>query len=166
MARRRKIKVEPAGADAGLLSDYEEGLDHFHSGRWATAEKVFRKVAEANSGSPLADRCRQLIEVCAQRRSKAEKVKSDPFLNAVVAKNDGDYDGAMEICKRGGLKGKDQRFAYLAAAIEGVKGNTAEAASLLERAIEMDAKNRVHAFWDPDFAEVREDPELGAIFEC
>ena len=46
------------------------------------------------------------------------------------------------------------------------QGDLTTARRLLERAIEMDAKNRVHAFWDPDFAEVREDPELGAIFEC
>ena len=163
---KKKIKVAPSGADAGLLSDFEGGLDHLQHGRWATAEKAFRKVAESDGGTPLADRCRQMIEVCDQRRSKDDASDGDPYLRAVFAKNEGDLDTAMEYCSRGGLKGKDERFAYLAATIEGARGNTEEAAKLLERAIEMDAKNRVHAYWDPDFAEMREDPELSEIFDA
>ena len=165
MAKRRsKVKVQASGADAGLIVQFEAGLDHLYSGRWATAEKVFRKVA--SSGGSLAERCRRFIQVCELRRSKDEPGPQDAYLSAVVAKNEGDLDEAMEYCNRGGLKGRDQRFAYLAATIEAVRGNTAEASRLLERAIEMDGKNRVHAFWDPDFSEVREDPELSALFEA
>ena len=65
-------------------------------------------------------------------------VEGDPYLTAVVAKNRGDLEAAMESCNRGGLKGKDARFAYLAAAIEGLRGNQDEAAKLLLKAIEMD----------------------------
>ena len=164
--KKKKMKVEPSGADAGLVSDFEEGLGHLHSGRWATAEKAFRRVAESNGGSSLAERCRRFIEVCERRRSKQPTVAEDAYLSAVIAKNGGDLDEAMEYCNRGGLKGRDQRFAYLAATVEAARGNAAEAVKLLERAIEMDGKNRVHAFWDPDFAEVREDPELNGIFEA
>jgi hypothetical protein len=82
----------------------------------------------------------------------------------VVAKNAGDLDTAIETCNRGGLKGKDSRFTYLAAAVESLRGNREEAAKLLLKAIEMDPSNRVHAFWDPDFADVRKSPDLASIF--
>ena len=50
---------------------------------------------------------------------------------------------------------KDERFAYLAASIHAAEGRTDEAAKALSRAIELNPKNRVHAFHDPDFAELR-----------
>ena len=34
----------------------------------------------------------------------------------------------------------------------------------LSRAIELNAKNRVHAFHDPDFAELRKDRDLRQLF--
>ena len=80
------------------------------------------------------------------------------------AKNEGDFDTALELCARGGLKGRDERFAYLAAAIEGLRENHEEALELLEKAIEMNGVNRVHAFHDPDFQSLRDDPTSDEIF--
>jgi hypothetical protein len=62
---------------------------------------------------------------------------------------------ALELCKRGGRQGKDERFAYLAASIHALRGEHDDALKLLELATEMNPKNRIHAYHDPDFAALR-----------
>ena len=59
---------------------------------------------------------------------------------------------------------KDERFAYLAASIHAAEGRTEEAAQALSRAIDLNPKNRVHAFHDPDFAELRKDRDHRQLF--
>ncbi len=110
----------------------------------------------------MAERSRRYIEVC-QRKSNPAKDDDDTYLNAVFAKNAGDLEASMELCSRGGLKERDERFTYLAAAIAALSENHEEAARLLAMAIEMNGANRVHAYHDPDFEGLRSDPELAEI---
>lgn len=156
--------VTSVGADPGRLAEYEKGLGLVYKGQWAAAEKVFRPLAESASGTFLTDRARQFLEVCKLHLDEDESVPEDAYVAAVAAKNDGDLETAREACIRGGLKGRDPRFAYLAAAIEALDGNLEEAEKQLRKAVELDPGSRVVAFWDPDFEALREDPELGAIF--
>ena len=155
---RRKVK-----AQVDQMKAFEQGVGLLYKKRWSAAQKVFAGIAETQPGSAVAERSRRFQDLCVARSNEDED-SGDNYLNAVYQKNAGDLDAAIEYCNRGGLKGRDERFAYLAAAIEGLRENHEEAAKLLERAIEMNPVNRVHAFHDPDFLSLRSDPDFAEIF--
>ena len=91
--------------------------------------------------------------------------KVDPFLRAVYERNRGNLEEALALCTAGGRHGKDDRFAYLAAAIHALRGESVDAARLLSAAIELDPKNRIHAYHDADFEELRSDEEYSSLFD-
>ncbi len=142
---------------------FDKAVEALHKKNWATAQQEFEKAAEAQKGTPLAERSRRYITVCEDRRAKPTD-EADTYLLAVVAKNRGDLDEAMDYCTRGGLKGRDERFAYLAAAVECLRENGEGAVDQLAKAIDLNPDNRVHAYHDPDFLFLRGDSELSAIF--
>jgi tetratricopeptide (TPR) repeat protein len=88
----------------------------------------------------------------------------DPFLQAVFEKNRGNLAAALDLCRKEGREQKDERFAYLAASIHAVEGRLEEAVQALSRAIELNPRNRVHAYHDPDFAEIRRDRDHRQLF--
>jgi tetratricopeptide (TPR) repeat protein len=157
--------VEPvAGADP-MVAVFEAGLKALYSQRWAEAEQ---KLAQAAAGADMLDlksRARQMLAVCRQRRDTGSGPgeRSDPYLAAVVHKNRGEYDEALALASRGAAA-SDERFLYLAASIYALTDRAAEAVKALSRAIEANPVNRVHAFHDPDFAELRRDADHAHLF--
>lgn len=165
------VKTKDGKPDTESASDpafeiYETALGHLYKGRWDKAIELFEKVAEESDQPDLAARARQLAGAAARRRGEAEGDDGidDPFLAAVYERNRGDLAAALKICRQGGRSHKDERFAYLEAALQAVAGEEEEAAEVLARAVEMNPKNRVHAFHDPDFAELRANREHAALF--
>lgn len=150
--------------DEPLLATYEEGIQALYKGDRKKAESLFAKVVEECDQPELAERARQFLAAARQAKGGAEPESDDDFLLAVYEKNRGRHDQAIEVAKRGGRTGKDERFAYLEASIHALEGRLAEAAESLGRAIEMNAQNRVHAFHDPDFAELRKSGEHAELF--
>ncbi len=166
MAKSRANKVETTGVDKDLIEKYEKGLQQVHKGQWSSAEKTFSQVLASDGESSLAQRARCYRGICQEKQSGSDETdQADAYLVAVMAKNSGDLDASMSRCDRGGLKGRDPRYAYLAATVEALRGNHDEAAKLLAKAIELEPTSQVHAFWDPDFEELRVDPEHSALFE-
>jgi tetratricopeptide (TPR) repeat protein len=161
---RREEQRPAAAAEQAAVERFEKALQLLHRKQWDEAAKAFSQVAEGSPGSSISDRARVFREVCLRKLSNEPVVQGDPYLTAVVAKNRGDLDAAMESCNRADAKVKDPRFTYLAAAVEGLRGNQDEAVRLLLKAIELDPANRVHAYWDPDFVDVRKSPELQPLF--
>lgn len=145
---------------------YEEALGHLYKGRWEKAAKLFGRVADESDQPELAARARQLLVAAHRRAAEAEGGgdAGDPFLSAVYHRNRGDLAAAIKICRLGGRVQKDERFAYLAAALYALEGRDDEAAEALAHAVELNPKNRVHAFHDPDFAALRAKPEHAALF--
>lgn len=157
-APRRAAGTDPA------LDAFTKALDSFHKKDWARASEQFEAVLAQSDLLELSARARQYLAASRQRLdeagAKGKKAKpedGDPFLRAVFEKNRGDSAAALEICLQEGREQKDERFAYLAAAIHAAEGRTEEAVQALSRAIELNPKNRVHAFHDPDFADIRRD---------
>lgn len=155
----------PVKAADPLLEHYESGLRAMYRQRWAEAAKHFAQVAESDERD-LAGRARQLLATCrAKQEDGADDLHGeDPFLLAVVHKNNGELEEALQICARGGRQSKDERFAYLAASIHALRGEAEEAAKYLELAIALQPKNRIHAYHDADFASVREDAAFSRLF--
>ncbi len=174
--RRRKTPSPPASPraaaraesiDALPLELYERGIRAMYGQRWSAAARLFARVAAAADEPELQERARQQLAACRAKQEEETDQRppaDDPFLLAVFHKNRGSYGEALQLCARGGRQSKDERFAYLAASIHALSGREEEAARFLELAIELNPKNRVHAFHDPDFAPLRARPEHGHLF--
>jgi tetratricopeptide (TPR) repeat protein len=154
------------------LKAYTQAVEALHRKSWSKAAKLFATVVESSDLPEVRERARQYLAACQQQEAlhEAKTAKkppgdeADPYLRAVVAKNQGDLAAAFAACRQGGRDQKDERFAYLAASIHAVEGRVEEAAQALSRAVELNAKNRIHAFHDPDFAELRGNPSFRHLF--
>jgi len=148
-----------------LLDVYERGLKALHQGKWREAAKSFEQVVEGGLETDLVGRARGNLRTCNEMLGKGSKSQEDdPFLIAVYECNRGNHVAALAICSAGGRQSKDERFAYLAASIYSLTDEPEKAGSFLTLAIELNPKNRIHAFHDADFAALRDDPEYRHLF--
>jgi tetratricopeptide (TPR) repeat protein len=149
------------------LQAYTQALEALHRKSWSKAAKLFTTVVESSDLPEVRERARQYLAACRQQEAKTgtrDDDEAEPFLRAVFEKNRGDLAAAAALCRQGGNDQKDERFAYLAASIHAVEGRVEEAAQALSRAVELSSKNRIHAFHDPDFAELRGTPSFRHLF--
>ena len=123
-----------------------------------------RVVAETRQND-LAAGARAYLAVCEAQAGDGEQSPKDedPFLVAVYERNRGNVEEALAICGRGGRQKKDERFAYLAAGILSATGELDKSVALLAQAIELNPKNRIHAFYDTDFDALKESEEHASI---
>jgi tetratricopeptide (TPR) repeat protein len=159
-------RATSGGADPTLQA-YTEGLAALYRKEWEAGARLFDEVVRDGDWPELTARARQLLAVCRQRSNGGAPAapEGDPYLRAVVAKNRGDLAGVLALCREGGRESKDDRFAYLAAAVHAQEGRPEEAARALARAVELNPKNRVHAYHDADFAELRRSKDHRHLFE-
>jgi tetratricopeptide (TPR) repeat protein len=150
-----------------VLAKYNKALESLHGKSWSKAAELFEGVIQESDIPELRERARQYLSACRLQEQKAKgdapAPDEDPYLRAVYEKNRGNYAAALDLVKKHGGE-KDERFAYLTASIHAAEGRKDEAAKSLIRAVELNAKNRVHAFHDPDFADLRRDSEHRQIF--
>lgn len=148
-----------------LVDVFERGLKAFEKGKYAEAKKHFNKVLQETGEIDLSARVKRYLLICeSQTGKRTKKTAGDPFLQAVYERNRGNLEEALAICSRGGRQSKDERFAYLAASIFAVMEDKENAAKFLELAIELNPKNRIHAFHETDFEVLRSDPEFRQLF--
>lgn len=166
-ARAVRAVVAPAPAVDPAVELYETALRAMFAQRWTEAARLFRRVLSDRDGAEadLQERALQQLHICEDQLAGTRGAAvEDPFLLAVVRKNAGDYEEALQLCTRGGRQSKDERFAYLAASIHALRDEIEDAARFLGLAIELNPKNRVHAFHDPDFQALRESGALERLF--
>ena len=173
LASKARAAAKTAAAADPALDAFTKALDAFHKRDWAKAAELFEATLAESDRLDLSARARQYLATCRQQlaegtgakaKGKAKAEDGDPFLRAVFEKNRGDSAAAMELCRQAGRDQKDERFAYLAASIHAAEGRTEDALQALSRAIELNPKNRVHAFHDADFAELRKDRDHRQLF--
>ena len=143
------------------LSDFEKALTPLHKKDWKKAQELFQKVVEKAEQPELAARARVMLEVCANNLSKPTP-PPDSYVEALMAKNRGEFDEALAICER---NLNDGDFVYLGAAVAGLMGDVELSMTHLGRAIDKDPTHRVHAFHDSDFDPVREDSRFAELFD-
>lgn len=167
-----KGRFAPIASDPAMKI-YTDGVAALYRKEWDRAEELLGEIAGNSDIPELADRARQLLAAARQRaaesrgeaKAKAQAAEGeDPYLQALFIKNRGDLGQALEMCQKEGRDQKDERFAYLAAAIHASENRTDEAARALTRAIELNPKNRIHAYHDPDFAELRRNRDHRPLF--
>ena len=171
----KQLKIQQLGTKDGhgyierppdpLVAVYERGMKGLHRGNWKAAARDFQRVVDESSEPDLVGQARRYLRTCKERLGEgAKKGEDDPFLTAVYERNRGNLDEALAICSRGGRQSKDERFAYLAASIYALMEDREKAGSFLSLAIELNPKNRIHAFHDADFEALRADPEYKQLF--
>lgn len=152
------------------LDAFTAGCEALNQKDYARAVELFERSLAESDRPELSARARQYLAVARQqagvddKAAKKAKSEEDAFLQAVFEKNRGNLEAALKLCRDGKRDEQDERFAYLAASIHAVENRTDEAIQALERAIEMNPRNRVHAFHDPDFAELRRDKDHRQLF--
>jgi tetratricopeptide (TPR) repeat protein len=156
------IRALPPDPQLGI---FEKGLKALHQNKWQEASRFFEKILDETGESDLAQRSRRYLGVCRQNMAKAGAPNEDPFLLAVYESNRGNYDEALALCSRGGRQSKDERFAYLAASVYSLMGDLEKAGKFLALAIELNPKNRIHAYHDSDFEALRDSSEHGHLFD-
>lgn len=164
MPQSKRTARKPATAPAARRESGDPALDLFaravtatHQQHWRDAAALLQRLlAESDDDPALAERARQYLALCKERLAQRAPAHDDedPYLLAVVAKNRGDFGEALALCRRGGRHRRDERMAYLAASILALEGEVAESAELLALAVGQNARNRVQAVHDSDFAEV------------
>ncbi len=158
---RRKLEAlgltaggQQKAGDDGILERYGEALRLLHEKQWADAAGLFEQVIAASDEIQVADRARQYLATC-RRHTDPETDGVDPYLEAVIEKNRGNVEGALELCMAQGKQDDDERYAYLLASLHSLAGSAEQALEHLETAIRLEPKNRIHAYHDPDFDELR-----------
>jgi tetratricopeptide (TPR) repeat protein len=163
-ASARSAKPQPSAAADPALDALTKGLAALQAKRWPQAVELFEKAVELSDRTEVRDRAKQFLSVGRQKVEGARKEEADPYLQALYEKNRGNLAEALEISRKGGRDQKDERFAYLAASIHAIESRWDDAAQALNQAVELNPKNRIHAFHDPDFAELRKNRDLRPLF--
>jgi hypothetical protein len=158
-----------AGDEDPAFALYAEGLQALDRKDWARGIELLRKVIEVSDLADLTARARQYLaaaekRVAAESASTGDTDDADPYLHALVEKNRGNYKAALDLSKKGGRDKKDERFAYLVASIHAAESRNEEAAQALSQAVELNSKNRIHAFHDADFAELKKNRDYRHLF--
>lgn len=159
----RDMVVAPNLADDPKVQLFERAVKATYKKKWREAAKMLEQVRRETDLPSLAEQARRFLSVCEERLA-TDQPAVDPFLEAVFLRNRGELDQALQVCLRSGRASKDERFAYLAAAIHAAQGDHAKAGEFLGKAIEADSRNRVVATRDEDFDSLRRDPDFSSLF--
>lgn len=149
--------------DDPLVQQLGEGMQKMYAGKWQEALKLLEPVADNRDILSVAERARQLVHVCHARLAPPKDEAGDPFLHAVYLKNQGRLAEVHELCQKKDHQ-RDERFVYLLASLHALGARLKDAAADLARAIEMNPKNRVYAYHDPDFEGLRQHKEYAYLF--
>lgn len=154
-----------AEAAAAALKDFGQALELLYGGKYEQAAEILEQVAGKAEDRQLADRARQHLEICRAHTAEVNE-NGDPYLRAVFEKNNGNLEQALELCQAQEAADDDERYAYLMASIQALAGADDEALGLLEAAIRLEPKNRVHAYHDPDFENLRGHEEFTQLVQA
>jgi tetratricopeptide (TPR) repeat protein len=147
--------------------EYEKGVAGLQKKKYEEAERHFRAlIGDFSDEKELADRARLYLAIC-EKHNKISKTPApeavDAYYAALLEKNRGNYDAALEHLRKVQKKNGDGRSSFLQACCYARMNETEKALELLKRAIAEDETNRALARRDPDFESVREHPEFQSV---
>lgn len=143
--------------------DYDRGVAALQRRKLDEAERHFLDLIQKYPEErELVDRARVYLAVCERQRAAARPVMEpeDLYYAAVLEKNRGNVDEAIEHLKRAARKNGGGKVDFLLACCYAQRGESGSALEHLRRAIDEDQRNRILARHDRDFDPVRETPEF------
>jgi tetratricopeptide (TPR) repeat protein len=144
--------------------EYDRGVAALQRKKLDEAEKHFLELTQKYAEEKeLVDRARVYLAVCERQRNAAASSLTEPedfYYAAVLEKNRGNVDEAIEHLKRAARKNGGGKADFLLACCYAQRGESGSALEHLRRAIDEDQRNRILARHDRDFDPVRHTPEF------
>jgi len=151
-------KIQQAYAKALRL--YEKGLKAIQRKNYEAAATAFRQLVDQfPQERELHERARLYLNVCERERSpktKPPRKVNDRILAATLALNRRCPEEAVVLLRTSAESHpKDDRLQYLLALAHALQNDAQTAASHLTKAIALNPENRIQAFQEPDFDNIR-----------
>jgi len=145
------------------LAQFESGVKLFNQGELSKARKTFERLASA-SAPDLAQRARVYISICNQRLTPSVlhlKTADDYYNYAVSMTNQGHPEEAEQYLNKAlKLAPKSDYIYYALATAFALRKNVEATLDNLQKAIQLNDRNRYLAQNDSDFADLGEDPRF------
>ncbi len=160
-------KIRQAYAKAVGL--YEKGLKSLQRKNYAAAAKAFRQLVDQfPEERELHERARLYLNVCEKEcgpKAKPPRNVNERVLAATLALNRRCPEEAVSLLRNSASSHpKDDRLQYLLALAHALRNDAETAASHLSKAIALNPENRIQAFQESDFDDIRTtEPFLEAL---
>jgi tetratricopeptide (TPR) repeat protein len=162
--RKAQTLKELSRHTEGARKEYDRGVAALQRRKLEEAERHFRELIQKYpEEKELVDRARVYLAVCQRKRNAAGDSLSEPedfYYAAVLEKNRGNVDEAIEHLRRAARKNGGGKVDFLLACCYAQRGESVSALEYLRRAIGEDQRNRILARHDRDFDPVRDTPEF------
>ena len=144
--------------------DFDRGVAALQKKKFEEAERNFLDLIQKYPDEKeLVDRSRVYLAVCERKKQAAQPAMTEPedfYYAAVVEKNRGNVNEAIEHLKRAAKKNGGGRVDFMLACCYAQTGESAVSLAHLKKAIEEDGQHRILARHDRDFDPLRETPEF------
>ena len=144
--------------------EYDRGVAALQRRKLDEAERHFADLIQKYpEEKELVDRSRVYLAACERQKLAARSTLSEPedfYYAAVLEKNRGNVEEAIEHLKRAARKNGGGKVDFLLACCYAQRGEPGSALEYLKRAIGEDQRNRILARHDRDFDPVRDSPEF------
>jgi tetratricopeptide (TPR) repeat protein len=168
MATKKSVPIKQntksiAPEQSAALGHYESALRMMHDKKYDRAKAAFEKLLES-APQHIADRVRVHLNACSAKLSddkKLPKTAEEQYDYAVILMNEGRNDEAGAQLEKVVKASPTSDFAHYGLAILNCMANRAEEALRhLQRAIELNPRNRIQARNDGDFQNMADDPRF------
>lgn len=152
-----------AAATGPAFNQYQSAVQLLQQGKYEKALDAFNKLLP-NAPPTLTERCRMYIATCRRQMDKPALKFLTPeehYDYAVSQLNTGYYEDAREQFQAilAGCPTADYAY-YGLAVLSAITGQSQDCLDSLQRAIELNAKNRLQARVDNDFQSMVDDPRF------
>ena len=142
--------------------EFERGVSLLHKRNYSDALGRFQLIMDQYPDEKeLADRTRCYLQICRSmldNKAPQPKKPEEFFYHGVMKANEADFDAAVGYLDRAlQASPKDEKVLYVLASTLAQKGDSGEAVKHLQKAIDLNATNRLFARNDPDFERLRDD---------
>jgi len=158
----RQLTAQEIAYQAAVVQ-FENGVKLFNNNEFVKAHAIFARLA-SGPAQDLAERARVYMRICEQRRSRpAPQIRTaeDSYNYGVQMANEGNLEEAEKALDRAlKLTPQADHVLYALASTQALRENLEGALEFLEKAIQLNVRNRYLAQSDPDFSKLMEDPRF------
>ena len=144
------------------IKELERGVTHLHKQRYSEALSNFKSIVDGYPDEmELLDRIKVYVKICETHLERKPAVPKDPndlFYLGVIKANEAEYEEAVGFLDKALQSSPgDEKIHYVLASTLALKGERDRAVEHLQKAIELNGVNKIHARNDPDFEPLRDD---------
>jgi len=156
------VRLRPGADYETALKNFETALGYFRKRNYEKAATFFGKVL-ASPVREVAERARMHLRICEQktRQQAPPKTAEESYLRGIAALNSRELEHAIQyLSKSDKMVPNQEHVHYALAAAYGLQGDGDASLTYLQKAIELQPKNRVQARLDDDFKVLAGDPRF------